>query len=282
MIQIVNGKLVTDTYHKITDQNILLFYDSHHPKALRDNLPFGQFLRLRRNCSTVQSFEVQARDLKDKLQHRHYPTKIINPAYKRARHNHRESLLASTTRDEQVRLTCVSTYTPMSNTVKKLINKRWNILLSGRTQITKPLFAFKRSPNIRDLVIHTRPRKQGDSQDQSTLWNLPPVSGHYPCGSCNVCPLTKRVDELDLKYVGVWRLTKHTNCNTRHCIYLITCPCNLQYVGRPTNRLTVTTSLRTHVLQTPLDLRYNFRSSATTICVVARQMLQCRSNPRCT
>ncbi|KAJ1184350.1 hypothetical protein NDU88_001158 [Pleurodeles waltl] len=123
-IQIVDGKLVTDTYNKITDRNSLLLYESHHPKALRDNLPFSQFLRLRRNCSTVESFEAQARELKDKLQHRHYPTRIINPAYKRARNNHREALLASTTRDDQTRLTCVSTYTPMSNTVKKLINKR--------------------------------------------------------------------------------------------------------------------------------------------------------------
>ncbi|KAJ1189456.1 hypothetical protein NDU88_006201 [Pleurodeles waltl] len=117
MIQIVNGKLVTDTYHKSTDRNSLLLYESHHPKAPRDNLPFGQFLRLRRNCSTAQLFEAQACELEDKLRHRHYPTKIINPAYKRARHNHREALLAPIMREEQVRLTCVSTYTPMSNTV---------------------------------------------------------------------------------------------------------------------------------------------------------------------
>ncbi|KAJ1152675.1 hypothetical protein NDU88_005450 [Pleurodeles waltl] len=106
MIQILNGKLVTDTYHKSTDRNSLLLYDSHHPKALRDNLPFGQFLRLRRNCSTAQLFEAQASELKDKLRHRHYPTKVINPAYKRARHNHREALLAPNMRAEQSRLTC--------------------------------------------------------------------------------------------------------------------------------------------------------------------------------
>ncbi|KAJ1203497.1 hypothetical protein NDU88_007282 [Pleurodeles waltl] len=34
-----NGRLVTSTYHKPTDRNSLLLYESHHPKALRDNLP---------------------------------------------------------------------------------------------------------------------------------------------------------------------------------------------------------------------------------------------------
>ncbi|KAJ1211274.1 hypothetical protein NDU88_006635 [Pleurodeles waltl] len=101
LIHNVNGKLETDTYHKITDRNSLRRYDSYHPKALRDNLPFGQFLRLRRNCSSVHLFEAQACELKEKLQHRCCPTKIINSSYKRARNNHREALLESTMREEQ-------------------------------------------------------------------------------------------------------------------------------------------------------------------------------------
>ncbi|KAJ1101618.1 hypothetical protein NDU88_006684 [Pleurodeles waltl] len=54
-----------------------------------------------------QRYGEPARELKTKLQERHYPTKIIKPAYKRARNNHREALLAPTTRNDLTRLTLV-------------------------------------------------------------------------------------------------------------------------------------------------------------------------------
>ncbi|KAJ1206431.1 hypothetical protein NDU88_001836 [Pleurodeles waltl] len=50
------GGLSTEVYYKPTDRNNLLQYQSFHPRALRDNLPVGQFLRLRRNCEKSLGF----------------------------------------------------------------------------------------------------------------------------------------------------------------------------------------------------------------------------------
>ncbi|XP_069083443.1 zinc finger protein 91-like [Pleurodeles waltl] len=117
LITIQNGKLSTSTYHKPTDRNSLLTYDSHHPKSLRNNLPFGQFLRLRRNCSSTNVYKTQADDLQTKLTARNYPPDVVNRARKRARNNNREALLASNTRDRRpflIQILDETVYTDMS------------------------------------------------------------------------------------------------------------------------------------------------------------------------
>ncbi|KAJ1151578.1 hypothetical protein NDU88_004358 [Pleurodeles waltl] len=72
-ITLRDGYLHSSVYHKPTDRNSLLLYNSHHPKSLRDNLPFGQFLRIRRNCSDADDFHLQANTLCSKLGARNYP-----------------------------------------------------------------------------------------------------------------------------------------------------------------------------------------------------------------
>lgn len=80
---------------------------------------------------------------------------------------------------------------------------------------------------------HTRP-KNIPIQNQTTLWGLPPVEGHFPCGNCSVCPQTRHTKEVDLGLTRPWRQHHHTNCNTNNCIYVIECPCHKRYVGMTT------------------------------------------------
>ena len=75
LIVINHGQLHTKTYSKPTDRNSLLRFDSHHPKALRENLPYGQFLRIRRNCSQLSDYDDQAKHLSTKLDTKGYPKK---------------------------------------------------------------------------------------------------------------------------------------------------------------------------------------------------------------
>ncbi|KAJ1091452.1 hypothetical protein NDU88_004577 [Pleurodeles waltl] len=87
------GGLATEVYYKPTDRNNLLQYQSFHPRSLKDNLPVGQFLRLRWNCSTVADYRKHADKLATKLQANDYPTHLANRARKRARNNNRDKLL---------------------------------------------------------------------------------------------------------------------------------------------------------------------------------------------
>ncbi|KAJ1137394.1 hypothetical protein NDU88_003801 [Pleurodeles waltl] len=88
-----DGGLATEVYYKPTDCNNLLQYQSFHPRALRDNLRVGQFLRLRLNCSSVTDYRKHADKLTTKLHTKDYPPHLVSRARKRARNNNRDQLL---------------------------------------------------------------------------------------------------------------------------------------------------------------------------------------------
>ena len=128
MISIDEGTLNTRTYNKPTDRNSLLNFESFHPRALKSNLPYGQFLRLRRNCNNVCQYREESTHLQSKLKNKGYPKKMIKTSMKRALNANREALLDTTVRTTSEALTCVTTFTPISNTLQKIIRKRWHIL----------------------------------------------------------------------------------------------------------------------------------------------------------
>lgn len=49
--------LETTKYQKPLSRNTLLHADSNRPVQLQRNIPMGQFLRLRRNCSSPEEFK---------------------------------------------------------------------------------------------------------------------------------------------------------------------------------------------------------------------------------
>ena len=77
--------------------------------------------------------------------------------------------------------------------------------------------------------MHTRPSHE--AAVPRTLWDLPPVKGHFPCGNCAACPFTTKSQVLQLGLKNPWVQRSFTNCNSMRVIYLITCPCGLRYVG---------------------------------------------------
>ncbi|KAJ1203299.1 hypothetical protein NDU88_007087 [Pleurodeles waltl] len=76
-----DGGLATEVYYKPTDRNNLLQFQSFHPRALKDNLPVGQFLRLRQNCLTLTDYRKHADKLATKLQAKDYPTHLASGNY---------------------------------------------------------------------------------------------------------------------------------------------------------------------------------------------------------
>lgn len=161
---------------------------------------------------------------------------MIQRAKKRAFNNNREALLEpSTLKPPLDRLTLVTTFNTFSNGLKKIIKTNWKMLNMGQERIPVPLFSFKRSSSLRDRLVHTRPRSK-EKRGVGTLWNLPAVKGHYPCGSCSVCEQTKHSTSLDI-LPRPWSQEAFTNCNSDRVIYLITCPCSLHYVGMTTRKV---------------------------------------------
>ena len=51
-VELTNNHIQTKSYHKPTDANTYLHYNSCHPKHQKDSIPYSQFLRMKRNSST--------------------------------------------------------------------------------------------------------------------------------------------------------------------------------------------------------------------------------------
>ncbi|XP_078518179.1 uncharacterized protein LOC144782740 [Lissotriton helveticus] len=241
--------LKSELYRKPMSRNSLLQYGICHPKSLRDNLPFGQFLRVQRNCSTKESFRKHAMDLENQLLEREYPKKIVRMSKKRASNNNREALLEPAHPKEQnERLTCVNTFSTRSNAIQRIIKRHWKILNTGPDTLEQPLFAFKRGTSIRDQLVHTRPRSE-DFHQVGTLWDMPAVTGHHPCGNCAACPQTKKSTNIDIGTNRAWEQRRFTNCNSSNLIYLTTCPCSLRYVGMTTRKIKIRISEHKSTIQ---------------------------------
>ncbi|XP_069598891.1 uncharacterized protein [Ranitomeya imitator] len=100
-LSIENSKIACNLFRKATATNSLLHYESFHPQHLKNGIPKGQFLRLRRNCSTNTDFLGQAKDLTRRFKQRGYPQRVISKAFQLARGQDRSSLLEKKVRSRE-------------------------------------------------------------------------------------------------------------------------------------------------------------------------------------
>ena len=62
-----SGRLLASLYKKPTDRNAYLHFNSYHPARLIQNIPYGQFLRCKKICTTSQDVDKTMTELEDKL-----------------------------------------------------------------------------------------------------------------------------------------------------------------------------------------------------------------------
>ncbi|XP_075719901.1 uncharacterized protein LOC142760596 [Rhinoderma darwinii] len=184
-----NGMLQMDVFRKETSTNSLLHATSAHVHSTFKAVPVGQFLRMRRICSSDASFERQARDLKSRFQERGYSNRCIKNGYRRAKNIDRMTLLhpAKTgTKDKNV-VRFISTFNNQWETMQSILKKHWPVLQTEHAFSTslpkKRQMTARRSKNLKDILIksHYVPK-------QIHLFSTRgPIQGCYPCGDCVAC-----------------------------------------------------------------------------------------------
>ncbi|CAJ0955141.1 unnamed protein product [Ranitomeya imitator] len=70
-VMATDGVLTTKLFRKPTATNSLLDYRSFHPVHTKNGVPVGQFLRIRRNCTSDLDFHQEARILTNRFKQRH-------------------------------------------------------------------------------------------------------------------------------------------------------------------------------------------------------------------
>ena len=177
--------LYTDLYVKETATHSYLHYTSCHPKNCTRKGPYGQFLRIKRNCTKDADFEKHAEDMKKHYSNRGYPEKIIQDPYCKAKTRDHHSLIHGEKRKEDgnKRIPLVLTYNPLNPNLLKIIKKHWQILhlsLDCKKLFPEtPILAYRRNWNLRDTLVRASLLKPIQTEKDRKLRDInvqPPIA----------------------------------------------------------------------------------------------------------
>ncbi|CAJ0962564.1 unnamed protein product [Ranitomeya imitator] len=228
------GMLQTDLFRKKTAVNSVLHASSSHPKHVINAIPIGQFLRLRRVCSSFEDFKMRAEEMK-----------------KRFLDRGTNNLIFSTSKPQkEVKTRFITEYHSHWELMREILSKHWSILTSDpvlkQYVPERPCVTARRARNLKDHLT----KSFYPVNDQSLLFPSlvsKPIEkwGCAPCGNCVACP---NID-CATSFVGSdskpYKITQTITCNTKAVIYHATCPCSKIYVGLTTRPLKL--RVREHV-----------------------------------
>ena len=234
-----DGNISTDLYTKPTDKHQHLLYSSCHPLHTKKAIPFSLALRLRRICSTDETFNLRAAQLTTYLLKRGYKRNFVTKQIQRAANIPRTIALQTKDVNKPTRVPFITNFNPSLPHISNIIKKHYHLLLSSdrckKVFPHLPVVAFRRSPNLRDLLVSAKL----SSNSTNPHPQLP--SGSYRCGkNCATCPyISDGLTNYTFFSTGETRSIKsNLTCETKNLIYMIQCNrCNLQYIGETKRRL---------------------------------------------
>ncbi len=99
-----NGVLHTSIFRKPTDRNTILRANSFHPPWLIENIPHGQFQRLKRTCDREDDYEIQLQDMTSRFRQRGYDSRVLTRATEKVGSIDRNQLLCKKKKKSATRL----------------------------------------------------------------------------------------------------------------------------------------------------------------------------------
>ncbi len=220
------NKVFTDLYTKNINTNNFLHYTSSHPHHCKKGEPFGEFLRLKRNCHRITDFEIHASQRLADYIRRVYPKKDLIMALDKARKINRDILLQvkeTATENTQKRIPLILTFNPANPNPNKSINKLSHLVENCSNKDAfpeKPIIAYRRNKNLPDKLVRARCGPHPENRQLSITHDK-----FCPKPSQN---RTHKSTTTGREYKGPAKYT----CKTKNIIYLITCKrCGKQYVG---------------------------------------------------
>ena len=238
-VSLNNGNITTDLYTKPTDKHQYLLHSSCHPVHTKRAIPFSLALRLRRICSTDETFTLRTNELATYLNKRGYNRSFLKHEIQRVHNITRTEALTpkdNTALDQQGRVPFVITYNPAIRSISSIIRKHFYILsTSPRCHYvfkTAPIVAFRRGNNLSNFLVRAKLRNPSQN-------NRP--RGSYQCGkNCLTCTyISDGLTTYTFHSTGETRfITHHINCNSKNVIYMVQCNrCHKQYIGETKRRL---------------------------------------------
>lgn len=219
-----SGYIETDLFRKTTAKVQYLLPSSCHPSFLTKNIPYSLAYRLLRICSKPEVFQQRLLELKDDLISRSYHIKVIEQAFERIKGISRsEALKRVDHKKDTGREPLVVTFHPNMPPLHKLIKKHHNVMINEDMRLQRcfkepSIVAFKRSQNLRDLLVRARVSKGKRSSRV--------VNGFKRCERiCEMCIRShNNVKEHTCERTGQsWQISAPITCLTKNIVYRLTC-----------------------------------------------------------
>lgn len=237
-IRIWNGRFQFQTYFKPMDRNGFIPTDSCHQRSWLDSIPLSQFLRLRRNCSDINTFKTQSDLLKTTFLDKDYDSHLVEREFQHALETNRESLIEERPKNKQgdtFRWSMLTSFSIQHKQVRAILSKHWDILKSDRVLSTalpdQAKVIFRGAPTLQSKIapnITNPPIRQPLFHE---------MEGFYSCRKCTVCQHNSGIGRKTVSFTSSvthkqYSIKQFCTCTTSYIVYLITCHCGKQYVGR--------------------------------------------------
>ena len=273
-VQICARKLDTTVHYKPTDSHSYLQYQSSHPHKCKNSIPYSQFLRLRRICSSDAEFSERGKEMLGFFHQRGYPSAVTDAAFNAVSSIPRETALEPSKAKKHDRIPLVLTYHPRNIPIRNVILKHFRTLGNDAATASifnePPICAFRRDRSVGDMVVRSRLDSVSPSQ----------VGNNAPCqrARCNTCPYIVNSPSV-VGPRGTYRVRGNHTCVTSNVVYCITCRrCGKLYIGETKRRLgdRFAEHLRSVRQQTPgLTVAQHFGApphtlSDVSVCVLRR------------
>ncbi|XP_075459935.1 protein Hook homolog 3 isoform X2 [Ascaphus truei] len=199
--------IITTTHFKSVSVNSYVHASSNHHKHWLNNIPLGQFHRIRRNCTRDVDFENQSVTLGKKFLSKGYDPVVVSDSLSKVSSIARTTLLeksknklqkgkrsgydipATHTGTERSNARFITTYNQSSRSINRILNDHWSILkcdphlgpiLPDRATVT-----YRKARSIKSILAPTRLKS---SSICDTAKNKGPL-GNHPCGRsrCITC-----------------------------------------------------------------------------------------------
>ena len=241
-VYLEDNTLKTSLFIKPTSSLAYLQRTSCHPIHVFLSLPYGEFLRTRRNSTDYSSYDHSAKIILDAFVDRGYDAATLTQAMLKARETPRSYFLdryttgqgnqqSSPPADFPRQFYLVLQYHARTRQVRDIIRSNWGLLSTSYTtkwiHDSKLIMGYRRNPNLKDLLVKS---------------TIPLPSTHGKTGKktntcdkldCIYCASLNKTGKIHSKTLNsVFTSKYNVTCQSHNIVYCLTCKtCGLQYVG---------------------------------------------------
>ena len=223
-----NGYIQTDLFKKETARCQYLLPSSCHPGHITNNIPFSLSYRLLRICSNPADFAKRLEELRQDLLSRNYHPKIIDDAFEKIKKITRIDALEKVQKNKERKTPLITTYHPAMPPISTIMKKHWKVMIEDDPKMKRfhpnpPIVAYKRSKNLRDMLIRAKINTKRKSQRK--------INGFFRCGRkfFKMCILCANIPTEGFKSHNcnktkkTYKINMPVTCTTESVIYKISC-----------------------------------------------------------